>query len=78
MREVGVVLREARSGRLIARLTSQTKAGQMLVDADGRAVGRVTELFGPVKSPYASLRPVTDRRGGTPGGKVYVKHEAKP
>ena len=57
------MLHQARSGRLIFRLTRELKPGSVLVDERGRKLGKVVELIGPVKAPYASVAPSTSRAG---------------
>ena len=61
--QVGVLLHQARSGRLIFRLTRELKPGVILVDEKGRKLGKVVELLGPVRAPYASVVPATSRAG---------------
>jgi rRNA processing protein Gar1 len=73
LQEVGTVLRRARSGMVIIKLTREPKEGQVLYDENERPVGRVTEIFGPVRSPFASLAPYADRAGGLVGRKVYSR-----
>lgn len=73
LQEIGTIVRRARSGMVIVRLTREPGEGQVLFDSKGRAVGRVTEVFGPVKGPYASLAPSTDRIEGLVGEKVYSR-----
>jgi rRNA processing protein Gar1 len=76
MREIGVALRIARSGMLIIKLSNQPNAGQVVVDSRNRPVGRIVEVFGPVKSPYASARPLSDLAKHVLGQKVFSKGEA--
>jgi RNA-binding protein len=65
--EVGEILHLAKSGRLIVKLNAEgakrVKAGELLLDASGRKVGRVAELLGPVKTP--------DRTNRLAGSKVF-------
>lgn len=71
----------ARSGRLIVKLSAAgagLRAGDLLVDASGKRVGRVSELIGPVNSPYASVIPMTDRTGRLAGSKVFAGGQARP
>ncbi len=54
----------SKRGRLIVRLQKdgkQIKGGQLLVDANGKRIGKVIEVIGPVNAPYASVAPLTDR-----------------
>jgi len=74
LQEIGTIIRKARSGMVIVRLTKEPHEGQVLFDFKGRSVGRVTEIFGPVKGAYASLTPHTDRIEGLVGEKVYSRN----
>ncbi|MDQ3718217.1 MAG: Gar1/Naf1 family protein [Thermoproteota archaeon] len=73
--EVGEILHLAKSGRLIVKLNAEgakrVKAGELLLDGSGRRVGRVAELLGPVKTPYASVISMTDRTNRLAGSKVF-------
>ena len=73
--EVGEILHVAKSGRLIVKLNAEgakrVKAGELLVDGSGRKVGRVAELLGPVKTPYASVITMMDRTNRLVGSKVF-------
>lgn len=77
MREVGVVLHQAKSGRLIVKVSDFLDSGSILLDSKGRKVGKVIETIGPVGSPYASLELHTTRVKGILGGKVYLKEGRK-
>jgi rRNA processing protein Gar1 len=72
LQEAGTVLHLARSGRLIAKATTQIPDGKILVDENGRRVGRVMETIGPVASPYLSVQPMTDRIEKILGSRVFV------
>jgi RNA-binding protein len=61
--QVGKILHEAKSGRLIIRLTKEVKPGVFVYDEGRRKLGRVTELIGPVSAPYASVSVVSSRTG---------------
>lgn len=72
MDEGGTVLHLARSGRLIIKANPQLRVGAILVDDKGKKVAKVLEIFGPVRSPYASAQPLTDRVKKLKGEKVYI------
>lgn len=55
------VLHLARSGRLILQANEDFKANSILYDNKERKVAKVIEVFGPIKSPYISATPLTDR-----------------
>ena len=71
MQEVGEILHLANSGRVIVRLTKEIKEGQVLCDKNNQKIGRVTEMIGPVKSPFASVVPLTNNLKKISGIKVF-------
>ena len=56
-------MHQAKSGRLIVKLSREVKPGVFLFDEGKRKIGKVVELIGPVRSPYASLAVVSSRLG---------------
>tara|TARA_B100001146_G_scaffold184642_1_gene167675 strand:+ start:573 stop:839 length:267 start_codon:yes stop_codon:yes gene_type:complete len=71
LQEVGEVLHIANSGRVIVRLSKEIKEGQVLCDKNNQKIGRVTELIGPVKNPFASAIPLTNNLKKISGTKVF-------
>jgi len=61
--QVGVLMHQAKSGRLIVKLSREIRPGIFLYNGDRRKLGKVVELIGPVKSPYASVAVVSSRLG---------------
>jgi len=53
------------------RLVREAKPGAVILDEKGRKLGKVMELIGPVKAPYASVAPVTTRLGKA-GDPVFI------
>lgn len=72
MFQVGTILHQARSGRLIVRLTKEVKPGVFLFDDRKRRLGKIVELIGPVRAPYASVAVAGDRVG-KPGDPAYLE-----
>jgi len=70
--QIGVILHQAKSGRLIVRLSREVKPGVAIVDDKGRRLGRIVELIGPVKAPYASVS-VSSSRVGKPGDPAFLE-----
>ena len=60
MQGVGEVLHLASSGRVIIRLSTTVRDGQLLVDNAGRKIAKVSEMIGPIDAPYASATPLTN------------------
>lgn len=71
MKETGVILHQAKSGRLIVRLSRLVQPGSVLLDEKGKKLGSVIELIGPVKSPYASVALITSKHGQK-GDRTYT------
>ncbi len=66
------VLHLARSGRLILHGNEDFKANTILFDDKERKVAKVIEVFGPIKSPYISATPLTDRIKRIAGQNVHT------
>lgn len=73
MFQVGVLLHQAKSGRLIVRLSAEVRPGVAILDEKGRRLGKVVELIGPVKAPYASVATVPGARIGRPGDAAFAE-----
>lgn len=71
MKESGVVLHQAKSGRLIVKLSRKLQPGSEMLDDKGRKLGKVLELIGPVDAPYASVGVATSKLGKA-GDKTYT------
>jgi len=64
----------AKSGRLIVKANvTDIKIGTILYDARGKRVAKIAEVFGPVKEPYLSCIPLTDRVKKLEGQEVYTQ-----
>ncbi len=66
----------ASSGRVIIRLTRPLEEGDYVCDESGRRIGKITELIGPVSSPFASAISLTNNVKKYVGGKVYFLDES--
>jgi len=57
-RRLGAVLHvSSSSGNLILKAESSVKIGDAALDNRGNRVGTVSDLFGPVCSPFAAVKP---------------------
>lgn len=72
MFQVGTLLHQAKSGRLIVKLSREVRPGATIFDEGGRKLGRVVELIGPVRAPYASVA-VASSRVGRAGDPAFVE-----
>lgn len=76
MEKIGEIVHLAKSGRLIVKVEDNINhnlIGQSLIDDKGSKVGKIIELIGPVKSPYASVIPTINSKYSI-GGVVYKSH----
>jgi len=76
MERIGEIVHLVKSGRLIVKVEdniTHNLIGQSLIDAKGSKVGKIIELIGPVKSPYASVIPTINSKYSI-GGVVYKSH----
>ena len=65
----------ASSGRVIIRLSTTVRDGQLLVDDSGRKIAKVSEMIGPVDAPYASATPLTNDIQKYVGKKIFMDEE---
>jgi len=74
MELLGEILHLSKSGRLIVKIDQNrknTRAGS-LVFANEKKIGKIVELIGSIKSPYASIIPFIQPRSKANGLKVYT------
>lgn len=57
MQRLGRVLHLSPSRNLIVKAEKTPEIGDRVVDEDLKPVGKVFDIFGPVASPYAAVRP---------------------
>ena len=65
MEMIGEIIHMAKSGRLIVKVEEKTNhnlIGQALIDNNGSRIGKIIELIGSVKSPYASVMPALNSK----------------
>jgi RNA-binding protein len=79
MHELGRVLHIARSGRIIVKTLVGTIEknvnGLPVTDINGRQIGKIQEIFGPVMSPYASVQPIRQKPADIVGTEVFIPNE---
>ncbi|HXX88017.1 MAG TPA: Gar1/Naf1 family protein [Candidatus Acidoferrum sp.] len=72
MRRLGSVLHLSPSRNIILKAENSPKIGEQVVDENLKPVGTVFDIFGPVSSPYAAVRPATRDPEKLVGKKLYV------
>lgn len=76
MKAVGSILGFSKSRLLTVRVLTPPKIGSRLFLRNGAPVGVVIDVFGPVSSPYASVKPDKNiAPEKVVGSEVYEKEE---
>ena len=57
MQRIGPVLHISPSRNIVIKTEKTPKIGETVVDDNLKPVGKVVDVFGPVVSPYASIKP---------------------
>ncbi|MFH1424602.1 MAG: Gar1/Naf1 family protein [archaeon] len=57
MRLIGQVLHSSKNSRLVLRTDCVPKGNERVYTEGGEPIGRVAEVFGPVKKPFVSVKP---------------------
>jgi len=63
LQRLGRVLHVSQNRNIIIKIENIPKIGAKVIDENLKPVGKVLDIFGPVSSPYASLRPSTQGIG---------------
>ena len=75
MELLGDILHFSKSGRLIVKIDKYKpfmKSGLNISDSEEKKIGKISEILGPVSSPYASIIPFIQKRNKLSGTKVYI------
>lgn len=75
MIKLGYYLHKTPSGKLIVKISGKKppKLGSKVVDGRGDLLGVVTDVIGPVSSPYAVIKPLKASLSLNQFEEVYVK-----
>ena len=56
-RRLGAVLHFSKSsGNLILKMNQKGKIGDSITDSNGKKIGVIFDIFGPVKTPYVAVK----------------------
>ena len=76
MRLLGVIQDISHDGKLIVKARFAPNAREIVRDNLKGEVGRVTKVFGPVRSPYVAIEPRRELKTlAVLGKEVYVQEE---
>jgi len=75
MRRLGYFLHFARSGVMIIKLSIKRppKLGTRVLGPDGKIIGKIVDIIGPVRGPYAVVKPVRRDLKISRGATVFVR-----
>jgi len=59
LQRLGRVLHVSQSRNIIITIENLPKIGEKVVDENLKPIGKILDVFGPVSSPYASVKPKT-------------------
>jgi RNA-binding protein len=57
---------------MIIKIENTPKIGETVVDGNLKPIGKILDIFGPVSSPYASVKPTIQEAGKLVDKMLYV------
>ncbi len=57
LKRIGIVVQTTKSGTIIVKSKFTPKEGAWAIDAALKKIGKIIEVFGPVKAPYVAIKP---------------------
>lgn len=57
MKRLGTVLHVTKRGSVIVQTDKSPPMGAKVIDKKAQFVGKIQDVFGPVKNPYVAIRP---------------------
>ncbi|MGB9756826.1 MAG: H/ACA ribonucleoprotein complex subunit GAR1 [Candidatus Bathyarchaeales archaeon] len=72
MQRIGRVLHLSSSRNLIVKIENTPRIGETVVDENLTPIGKVFDIFGPVSSPYAAIKPTLREAEKLAGKMLYV------
>jgi rRNA processing protein Gar1 len=67
------VLHLSSNNNLILRAKRTAKSNQNVFDKQAHNIGKIIDIFGPVKTPYISIKPLTPNAKKYVGKALYLK-----
>ena len=72
MQRLGLILHVTPSRTIIAKIQNIPRIGETVVDENLRSVGRISDILGPVSSPYATITPTIQDTRNLLNRTVYI------
>ena len=72
MRKIGRVIHISPSEKAVVRTTRPLKIGEKVFDGNKKVIGRVSDVFGPIKAPYIEVSIENGKPSDFVGKTLYV------
>jgi RNA-binding protein len=72
LQRLGLVIHISPSRNIITKIENTPRIGETVVDENLKPIGKVFDIFGPVSSPYAAIRPAIHDPEKLVNKKLYV------
>jgi len=72
LQRLGQVFHISPSRNIIIKIEGLPKIGETVVDENLKPVGKIFDIFGPVSSPYATIKPTTHELEKLTNKTLYV------
>jgi len=72
LQRLGRVLHVSQSRNIIITIENLPKIGEAVVNENLKLIGKILDIFGPVSSPYASVKPKIQEIGEFADKMLYV------
>jgi RNA-binding protein len=72
LQRLGRVLHVSQSRNIIIKIEKAPKIGETVVDENLKPIGKILDVFGPISSPYASVKPTIQEAGKLANKTLYV------
>lgn len=76
MNRLGTVIHISGSRKLILRTKIRVRPGIQAFDEELKPIGRIFDVFGPVRNPYVSVEPSVDALETYVGRPLYIMGES--
>jgi RNA-binding protein len=72
LQRLGHIIHITPSRNIIVKTENTPKIGEAVVDENLKQVGKIFDIFGPVSSPYASIKPTHPNLEGLTNKTLYI------
>ena len=77
MQRLGKVLHVTPSKNIVARIHKIPKMGAIIIDEKLKVVGKIFDIVGPISSPYAIIRPASEKSEKLVNKQLYLATSKK-